>query len=88
MTLRWEKQLSGDSAWGYAGELIVAMVVKVKAGSHAGKWVWHLDGVGRVHGWKHRGYRKSQGAAQRAAYFAWSRWCDAAGLTQSKSGDR
>ncbi len=80
MTLRWEKQPPQDAAWGYAGELIVAMVVKVNAGQHAGKWVWHLDGVRSVYGWKHRGHRATRSAGQRAADAAWNRWCEAAGL--------
>jgi len=83
-TLRWEQQ--GNSSWfGYSGELMVAMVVRVLSTGESEGWNWRVDGGRNPVGWVNAGYRKSADAARLAAVRYWKRWLDHAELLPTPS---
>lgn len=84
MALRWEER--EGMYIGFAGNIIVAMVCRWNV-KQSSQWIWELCGVTRVHGWKHRGYRKDRAGGQRAAEVAWARWCKSTGLQQIPFSD-
>ena len=74
----WRQQPSG-SWFGYSGDLMVAMVVKLSSGAEAG-WHWKVDGARNPENWLSAGYRKNAESARRAAMRYWDRWIEHAGL--------
>jgi hypothetical protein len=78
-TLRWEHQRAG-SWFGYSGELMVAMVVRVSDENAPEGWHWRVDGARNPVGWLNAGHRKTADAARMAAVRYWKRWLDHAGL--------
>ena len=78
-TLRWEAQRNG-SWFGYSGELMVAMVVKLQSDSDAEGWRWQVDGARNPVGWSNAGHRKTAESGRLAAARYWKRWLDHAQL--------
>ena len=85
-TLRWDQQSNG-SWFGYSGDLMVAMVVRVLSGNDAEGWHWRVDGARNPVGWVNAGHRKTADSARLAAVRYWKRWLQHAALTPAAAID-
>lgn len=78
--LRWELQLHG-SFYGQSGSLTVAMVVPL---SESGRWNWSTRDMSTKWLCASAGEVAQASAGRRAAERAWSRWLEAAQLTEKE----